>query len=293
MGSGGDGGGCDPAASDDCGCTAVDILFVIDNSGSMARYQEQLAAAFPGFVESMFTALPDGTDLHVGVTTTSFCDLQTQTNHGEANCLSSATNAEALANYFPPTGGMVGGEGWQGRLVEVDGRRYFEANTGDPSTRQPLEDWFTRAAAVGAEGCQFEFNAAAAGYALHPDNGPTNGGFLRDDGAVLLLFILSDEADQSGETPEGLAGYREMVVDAKARCGGDRCVVTGGLLNWQCVDLGRNTSFDFLASFGEDPIWGNIGSPFGIGPAPDYQAVIGDALAQVIAETCELIPPVG
>jgi hypothetical protein len=54
------------------GCTAVDILFVIDNSTSMGSYQQALAAAAPAFADAIFAALPPGTDLHVGVTTSSF-----------------------------------------------------------------------------------------------------------------------------------------------------------------------------------------------------------------------------
>src|SRR5690606_32219074 len=56
----------------ECYCTAVDILFVIDNSPSMGPYQEQLAFAFPTFVDAMWSHLQPGTDLHVGITTTSF-----------------------------------------------------------------------------------------------------------------------------------------------------------------------------------------------------------------------------
>src|SRR4051812_9580056 len=40
------------------GCEAVDILFVIDNSPSMAPYQEALATAFPGFIDEMWNVLP-------------------------------------------------------------------------------------------------------------------------------------------------------------------------------------------------------------------------------------------
>ena len=89
MGSGGSGPGesSDPADDGDDGepldmsttpppmqmenCNAADLLFVIDNSGSMCPFQEELAAALPGLVDAMFDALPLGTDLHVGITTTS------------------------------------------------------------------------------------------------------------------------------------------------------------------------------------------------------------------------------
>ena len=43
---------CDPDA-EDCGCTAVDILFVIDNSGSMFSFQQIIGPVFAGFVDIM------------------------------------------------------------------------------------------------------------------------------------------------------------------------------------------------------------------------------------------------
>ena len=42
------GGGDPDGAADEC--TNVDILFVIDDSGSMADNQDQLIASFPGFI---------------------------------------------------------------------------------------------------------------------------------------------------------------------------------------------------------------------------------------------------
>ena len=59
--------GCDPE-TEDCGCNAVDILFVVDNSGSMTTHRDAITAAFPTFVDEMVNALPEGTDLHVGLT---------------------------------------------------------------------------------------------------------------------------------------------------------------------------------------------------------------------------------
>jgi len=59
---------CDPD-DPDCGCTAVDILFIVDNSGSMSAHQAALAERFPLFVDVMLATLPVGTSLHVGITT--------------------------------------------------------------------------------------------------------------------------------------------------------------------------------------------------------------------------------
>lgn len=56
--SGGDPTGANPTAAgdeggSDAGCRAVDLLFVIDNSGSMEDEQANLISSFPGFINAM------------------------------------------------------------------------------------------------------------------------------------------------------------------------------------------------------------------------------------------------
>lgn len=270
------------------GCAYVDLLFIIDNSASMTSYQQALTAAFPTFVDAMFATLPPETDLHVGVTTSSFAQGG---SHSEINCEPAETVEVMLDHYIKPDEGMVAGNGFQGRLVEYDGKRFFAANTSNPADLGALKSWFSNAAAVGSSGGSFEYNAAGAAHVFHEANADFNAGFIRDEGAVLVLFILSDEADQSFDVddPDHL---HDLVVDAKAGCGGDDCIVTGGLLSSWCQG-DQNASYQFLSSFGEEPVWGVIGSPLPFDPPPDYTQVVGDALAQVIGEVCETIPPVG
>ena len=270
------------------GCNAVDVLFVIDNSASMTSYQDNLIAAFPTFVGAMVTNLPANTDLHVGVTTSSFCGASNP-SHGESNCVPNESPDVIASAFVTPDVDTVAGDGYQGRLRSASGMTWFAGNTGDAASMADLQAWFPAAAAVGSSGCSFEFNAAGAAYAFHPANAATNDGFVRDEGAVLLIFILSDESDQSLEVDQ-LQHLHDLVVEAKATCGGDDCIVSGGLLSEFCTpDL--NAAHEFLSSFGEAPVWGSIGSI--IGPPPDYSAVIGDALAQVVAQTCDQIPPAG
>jgi len=271
------------------GCDFVDILFLIDNSASMTSYQNQLIAAFPTFVGAMVENLPPDTDLHVGVTTSSFCDYGTNPAHSEANCVPQETLDVMQSAYITPDQGTVPTPGFQGRLRPHDGTSYFAGNTGDAASITALQDWFANAAAVGSTGCNFEFNASGVAYAFHDANQAANDGFLRDEGAVLMIFILSDEADQSYDVDDAQS-LHDLVVSAKAGCGGEMCIVTGGLLSEWCTP-DQSASFDFLSSFGEDPVWGSIGSP--MGPPPDYKEIVGEALAQVVAQTCDEIPPVG
>jgi hypothetical protein len=261
------------------GCTAVDILFVIDNSGSMCNYQSSLAQTLPDFADAMFEALPGDTSLHVAITTTSF---SSGGSHSEVNCESVEGPAEIEDAYVAPDEGMIAGNGFQGRLLEYEGQRWFEADTGDPSTRLPLMEWFANAAfSVNCDGGSMEFPAAAAGYAFDPMNAATNDGFVRDEGAVLVLFVLSDEVDQS---PEGIDRYRDQVLAAKEQCGGSMCVITGGLLNAGCVPDANPFVWQFLGSFEHEPVWGSIGNEAG------YEEVVRDTLTSVITQTCELIP---
>jgi len=164
-------------------------------------------------------------------------------------------------------------------LFEHDGKRYFEANTSD-ADHAPLESWFTGAAtAAGETGCSFEMASAGAGYAAHPANAQHNAGFLRDEHSVLLVVVLSDEPDKS---PEGANTYRDMLVNAKAGCGGESCILTAGLVN-QCIQGVNNSLWQFLNAFGDPPIIGDIKD------SAAYTQVVGDALAQVVKKKCDEI----
>ena len=276
----GDSGGTAGDSGGEEGCTKVDILFVIDNSPSMGKYQEGLASAFPGFIDAMYDNLPPETDLHVGITTTSF--FSGSCAESVQNCVTTASQQEVEAHYTPPGDGNTGENGGQGRLFEWDGKHYYEAVTGgDP---WPLTIWFSDAAVEAGEvGCSFEMPSAGAGYALHPDNDATNSGFLRDAGAVLVIFFLTDEPDKS---PEGAQAYYDMVVDAKAGCGGDKCVIVSGLVN-TCIMGVDNILWQFMNLFPDPPTFGSISDPF------TYADVVGEALAQVIGQKCDEIPPEG
>jgi hypothetical protein len=261
-------------------CNYVDILFVIDNSLSMGDYQQLLALQWDDFVDEMWANLPVGTDLHVGMTTTSFYDGSC--SESVFNCVTTASAQTIDDHYVPPTEGNTGVNGEQGRLFEWDGQRYFESIVGDDNGE--LKDWFSGAAvAAGEDGCSFEMMSAAAGYAFHPANAAFNDGFLRDEGAVLVIVVLTDEPDKS---PEGAATYNQMVIDAKAGCGGDQCVIITGIYD-QCIEGVNNTLWQFFNSFTNFTPDGDIDAP------AEYPNVVGAALAQVIGETCEQIPPAG
>jgi hypothetical protein len=282
-------GACGP---DDpsCHCNAVDLLFIVDNSGSMQVHHDPIVAAFPLFVDQMFSALPPGTDLHVGLTrATGFFDPGNGGGWGGPACEAALTDGV----FFPPTDGDNGINGQQGRLFEHEGMRYFAVNTGeDPGA---LSSWFDGALFGAIDGSVPHSNTetvvAGAAYPFHSVNAAVNAGFLRTN-AVLVLFLLSDSPDLTPpEIPT--SDFVEMVRDAKAECGGDLCVVTTGAIAGQCYQQPGNTNTrltDFMDGFGKPPAsWMNL--EFGM--VPDFGTVLGDALADAIATTCDEIVPEG
>lgn len=271
------------------GCGAVDVLFVIDNSKSMAQYQTALAGAFPQFVDAMIGNLPKNVDLHVGVTTTDFycsgagtpcCPDNCPVGNTQCQIGSTPEEVDAIEMaYIPPSAGNNQTNGAQGRLFVHEGRGYFAINTDDDPAA--LKAWFTGAAtAAGEQGSSLEMPVAAAGWATSPTNAAANEGFLRDADAVLLIFFLTNDPDAS---PEVLQTYTAMVRDAKATCGGDPCILTAGLIK-KCVPAENQKLWQFMKAFGDDPIWGDIED------TQAYVEVVGDALAATLGDACINIP---
>lgn len=158
------------------GCQAVDVLFVIDNSGSMADQQASLVASFPGFVAGIQQALEHAPSYHVGVVTSddywgndpscrSIGDLVTQ------------TSGHASSNQV--CGPFAGGH------------RFMSDQ--EPS----LSDGFACAARVGDTGDDDERIMRALLNAVEPSRnapGACNAGFSRTD-ALLVIVIITDEDD--------------------------------------------------------------------------------------------------
>lgn len=279
---------CNPD-EEECGCTAVDIIFVVDNSGSMQEHAAPTIAAFSTFVDEMITVLPPGTSLHVGVTrATGFYDPGNGGGWGGPGCEAAITDG----TWNPPDLADNGTNGQQGRLFEHMGMRYFEiATDADP---QPLADWFEGALTGAIDGSAPHSNTetvvAGAAYPFHPANATFNAGFMREQ-AVLVLFLLSDSPDLSPPMIP-TQDFVDIVSDAKSACG-DFCVIPTGAIAGACYDMPGNINtrlYDFMNGFGAPPpSWTNLQS----GMVPDFEGVLGTALADVIGSTCMMIPPAG
>ncbi len=182
----------------------VDVLFVVDDSRSMAEEQATLAAAFPVMARGLITGDVDGDgelehppipDLHFGVVTTDL-GLLVADRRGEGYIPVACTEG---------TDSVVGGDGLL-RSLEGCGAAGFHLDALEDTT-ESVVDSFGCVARVGIDGCWVEQPLEATLKALSPADGVTfahgvghgdglNGGFLRPH-SVLAIVILTDEDDRS------------------------------------------------------------------------------------------------
>lgn len=181
--------------------TAVDMLFVIDDSISMMDEQEQLGI----WSSELFSVLSDSgelPDLHIAVTSSSVAIP------GLEQC--------------PRGGGSfhVGGAVLQqGRFIrDVAGPEGRERNYSGT-----LTETFAKMARVGSAGCGFEQPFKAARLAL--SGGYGSEGFRRDN-ALLLVVFVTDEDDCSADP----AMFTEHYADA--------CSELGPITSYRCFEHG-------------------------------------------------------
>jgi hypothetical protein len=198
----------------------LDLLFLIDDSPSMADKQANLADNFPKFIQ-VLQSIPGGLpNVHIGVATS---DMGTQ----------------GLADMNPSFGPAIG-LGGAGACSEKgkDGimqksaavNDAFIVDTADPVTGVRTRNYTGDLATVfgsiatgaGAKGCGFEQHLAAAQRALV---NPANGGFLRDN-AYLGVIIIADEDDCS------LAHYSLLGTDNTSNA------KLGELQSFRCTRFG-------------------------------------------------------
>lgn len=170
----------------------IDILFLIDDSVSMADKQSNLAANFPNFINVLST-IPGGLpNVHIGVATSDLGAVGTDgTSQGGLSGQKGGCNT---------TGGKNGNlQLGQATSADVQGAFVSDVAMGSTGARQvnytgTLSAVFAKMANVGAEGCGFEQHLEAAKKAL--TNTTTNQGFLRASAYLAVIFI-QDEDDCS------------------------------------------------------------------------------------------------
>jgi hypothetical protein len=155
----------------------ADILFLIDDSGSMKEEQDSLRANFSRFMGVLETLEGGMPDVHIGVATS---DLGTSATDG-----TTAGAAFGCANHGDG-GAMRTAPMITGRFIADDGK-------GTVNYSGTLDAAFSAIADVGTAGCGIEQHLGAVERAL---SNPTNAGFVRPD-AYLAVVVIGDEDDCS------------------------------------------------------------------------------------------------
>jgi len=195
----------------------VDLLFVIDNSGSMAGEQAMVWTGYFGLLESLRNMVGGIPDLHLGVIST---DLGTGYPSGTGCDVAGDAGLMVTGNCANPVGAPY--------IVEVAPRGcdvirendntcsnhdcgpahcahepsttfVVDSATGCPRCRnysgESLDDVFACIAYLGTTGCDFEQPLESMRQALDSGNAH-NEGFLRET-AVLAIVMITDEDDCS------------------------------------------------------------------------------------------------
>lgn len=270
------------------GCNAVDFLFVIDNSGSMADEQQHLIDSVPGFVSSIEARLPPGSgSYHIMVT-----DVDAWAYGGCEEACVESTQCEAdsptgdcdcgypcALRTLCTAGGALGGdyacgssepdncEAVMGAGVThprgrdssdrdcefASGKRYMT------NTEPDVASAFDCAARVGTNSSVGEkpMQSMVEGLTGAGDVAACNDGFLRDD-AVLVITIITDEDDNGphaedleGDSPGTPADWYDAIVAAKN--GNDQAIVTLALIGDGDVPGGICAPLDQQTYEGAEP----------------------------------------
>jgi hypothetical protein len=215
------GPGC---ASGDGNCNQVDLLFIIDNSGTMGEEQINLSANFPLLIDRLLELEDDegnllNPDVHIMVTTTDLghpnCTQFEQPGYDPARgapqtvpCSERLSDFTGLGSNPPsfPEACVC-----PVPLAPADPFIAF-SGPGGSVTNVPNNDIKGTLSCIGPQGingCGFESPLEAMLQATYNQAEWNVGdGFLRDE-AILAIAIITDEADCSVRSPDGYAYFTE------------------------------------------------------------------------------------
>lgn len=214
----------------------VDLLFVIDDSPSMAPKQNELKARFPQLIKLLDDFGKDNpANYHIGVITT---DLGSgpftlgggQCRPGGRGGKLQPIGAAADATCVAPTGGF--------NFISYN--QLLKDASGAPQSNLPpgqdLAKTFSCMASVGDKGCGFEQPLEAVYKAIH-DKPAENHDFIRDD-ALLVVVWVTDEDDCSADANTDLFD--------PAKTG-----QYGALLSYRCTQYGIMDGSGNLLPYGD------------------------------------------
>lgn len=168
----------------------VDVLFVVDNTASMVEEQPRFISALPAFVD---TALTKNVDLRVAVTTTGI-------NPESNQCPGGADGGEA-GRFFPVDGSRP--RILNHRMSDLAGRLQGNAQVGQCASVEQGFEAVRRALS--------EPLVSSADDPRTPQANDGNAGFLRDEAALVVVFV-GDEDDHS---PDSVDTYVRFFQEKK------------------------------------------------------------------------------
>jgi hypothetical protein len=192
----------------------IDIVFMIDNSGSMEREQENLRRNFPAFTR-VLKNLPQGLpNVHIGVVSSNLGTgrFRNVRGCGTPGDMGRFQNAPRAGNCTGPRDS------------------YISAIGSTQNFNGDIDQVFSCIAPLGITGCGFEHQLQSVRVALDPDlMPPENRGFLREE-AVLAIILLTDEDDCSAPSDTTLFDPSQtMVSDPLGPVASFRCNEFGHL----------------------------------------------------------------
>jgi hypothetical protein len=172
----------------------IDILFLVDNSSSMAKSQANLIRNFPVFM-NVLKGLPGGLpNVHIAVVSSDM----------GAGSVTNGCSGNGMAGIFQNSPKLlVGGNLCQTTLMNNE--RFIKNINGNANYTGDIADVFSCIAAIGEDGCGFEQQLLAVTHALgadafdgqgRPQPPQENQGFLRDS-AYLAIILITNEDDCS------------------------------------------------------------------------------------------------
>lgn len=192
----------------------VDVLFMIDNSGSMMEEQQAIKAVMPTFLAALEKRIGPNLDLHAAVVSSDVGAGNVALAGNVACNRPGGDRGEFQVKSgcgLDPTTSRFVIHGEQGALRNYNG---------------DLASVLGCLAEIGTSGCGFEHQLQSVRVALDALITPANAGFLRSD-ASLLIVLLTDEDDCSGTPESGL--YASTSYEGQAAS--LRCSIEGHLCN--------------------------------------------------------------
>ena len=260
----------------------MDVLFVVDNSGSMVEEQGRLAAAAPGFMDELI-AITGTTDPHVMV-----INVEPPAHPCDIDCAIFQT-CNAQPDYVcgtvpePTTceealGAGIGAPTSADDCGFTSGGRFMDGT--QPNPNAALDCALGIGTGTGS-GIELTMQSMVEALDGSPFTQACNEGFLRDD-ALLVVVFVTDEDDDAGDSAGNPASWKVQLVAAKG--GSEQSIFVLGMFG---DDAAAPTSCQEEAEYSIRlssfiGLWGDHGISGSV-CAPTYASFFNDLLGAISA----------